>query len=51
MPLHVAVPYIAFLIAVTFIVAKISYDYFESRILALKIYFKPRFAARKPVLR
>ncbi len=47
MPLHLALPYIAFLIAVTFLVAKISYDYFESRILALKVYFKPRYAPVK----
>ncbi len=45
MPLHLALPYILFLIAVTFLVAKISYDYFESRILALKVHFKPRFEA------
>ena len=35
---------IAFLITVTFLVAKISYDLFESKILALKIYFRPRYA-------
>ena len=34
-----------FLIAVTFVVAKISYDLFESKILALKIHFKPRYEA------
>ena len=44
MPLRWALPYIAFLIAVTFLVAKISYDLFESKILALKIYFRPRYA-------
>ena len=42
-PLGYALLYIAFLIAVTFLVAKLSYDYFESKILALKIYFKPRY--------
>lgn len=44
MPLGWALPYIGFLIAVTFLVAKISYDLFESRILALKVHFRPRFA-------
>jgi peptidoglycan/LPS O-acetylase OafA/YrhL len=44
MPLRWALPYIGFLIAVTFLVAKISYDLFESRILALKIHFRPRYA-------
>jgi peptidoglycan/LPS O-acetylase OafA/YrhL len=42
MPLRWALPYIGFLIAVTFLVAKISYDFFESKILALKVYFRPR---------
>ncbi len=51
LPLHLGLPYVGLLIAITFLVSKISYDYFESRILALKIYFKPRFAAQKPVLR
>lgn len=45
MPLALALLYIALLFAVTFLVAKISYDCFESRILALKIHFRPRFAA------
>jgi peptidoglycan/LPS O-acetylase OafA/YrhL len=44
MPLRWALLYIGFLIAVTFLVAKISYDLFESKILALKIYFRPRYA-------
>lgn len=44
MPLRWALVYIGFLIAVTFVVAKISYDLFESKILALKVHFKPRFA-------
>ena len=47
LPLPLALLYIAALIAFTFLVAKISYDYFESRILALKIHFKPRFASVK----
>lgn len=45
MPLRYSLPYIAFLVAVTFVVAKISYDFFESKVLALKIYFKPRTRA------
>jgi peptidoglycan/LPS O-acetylase OafA/YrhL len=44
LPLGWALLYIGLLIAVTFVVAKISYDLFESKILALKIHFKPRFA-------
>lgn len=44
MPLRWALPYIAFLIAVTFLMAKISYDLFESKILALKVHFRPRYA-------
>ena len=43
MPLRWALPYIAFLIAVTFLMAKISYDLFESKILALKVHFRPRY--------
>ena len=42
LPLRWALPYIAFLIALTFLIAKISYDYFESKILALKVHFRPR---------
>ena len=45
LPLRWALLYIGFLIAVTFVVAKISYDLFESKILALKIHFKPRYEA------
>jgi peptidoglycan/LPS O-acetylase OafA/YrhL len=44
MPLGWALLYIGFLIAVTFVVAKISYDLFESRILALKVHFRPQFS-------
>jgi peptidoglycan/LPS O-acetylase OafA/YrhL len=44
LPLRWALLYIGFLIAVTFVVAKISYDLFESKILALKIHFRPRYA-------
>lgn len=44
LPLQWALLYIAFLMVVTFLVAKVSYDLFESKILALKIYFKPRYA-------
>jgi peptidoglycan/LPS O-acetylase OafA/YrhL len=44
MPLRWALLYIGFLIAVTFLVAKISYDLFESKILALKVHFRPRLA-------
>lgn len=46
MPLYSALLYIAFLIGITFLVAKLSYDYFESKILGLKIYFKPKYSAR-----
>ena len=46
MPLRFALVYIAGLIGVTFLVAKLSYDYFESRILALKKYCKPKYGAR-----
>ncbi len=42
LPLRWALPYIALLIAVTFLVAKFSYDLFESKILALKVHFRPR---------
>ena len=45
LPLRWALLYIGFLIAVTFVVSKISYDFFESKILALKIHFRPRFGA------
>ena len=45
MLLHNALLYIAFLIGITFLVAKLSYDYFESKILGLKIYFKPKYSA------
>jgi peptidoglycan/LPS O-acetylase OafA/YrhL len=44
MPLGWALLYIGSLIAVTFLVAKISYDLFESKVLALKSHFRPRFA-------
>ena len=47
LPLRWALPYIAFLIAVTFLAAKISYDLFESKILALKVHFKPRYGAEE----
>jgi peptidoglycan/LPS O-acetylase OafA/YrhL len=47
MPLRWALLYIGFLIAVTFLVAKISYDLFESKILALKVHFKPRYGAEE----
>ena len=43
-PLHLVVPYIAFMIGCSFLVAKVSYDLFESKILALKVHFKPKFA-------
>ncbi|MGC1870141.1 MAG: acyltransferase [Acidobacteriaceae bacterium] len=49
MPLQWALLYIGFLIAVTFLVAKISYDLFESKILALKVHFRPRYAKRPEV--
>lgn len=42
-PIHLALPYVALMIACSFLVAKISYDLFESKILALKVYFKPTF--------
>lgn len=44
LPLRWALLYIAFLVVATFLIAKISYDLFESKILALKVHFKPRFA-------
>jgi peptidoglycan/LPS O-acetylase OafA/YrhL len=44
LPLRWALPYIGFLMAVTFLVAKASYDLFESKILALKRYFRPRYS-------
>ena len=47
MPLHFAVIYIAALIGSTFLIAKVSYDSFESRILAFKIHFKPRYEPRE----
>jgi peptidoglycan/LPS O-acetylase OafA/YrhL len=49
MPLRWALLYIGFLIAVTFLVAKISYDLFESKILGLKIHFRPRYATSAQV--
>jgi peptidoglycan/LPS O-acetylase OafA/YrhL len=50
LPLPIALSYIAVLVGITFLVSKISYDQFESRILALKVHFKPRFANRKTSL-
>ncbi|HWF67785.1 MAG TPA: acyltransferase [Acidobacteriaceae bacterium] len=50
LPLHLALPYMCLLFAITFLVAKISYDYFESKILALKIHFRPRFSSASRVL-
>lgn len=44
LPLGWALLYVAALIGITFVVAKLSYDCFESKILAFKIYFKPRFS-------
>jgi peptidoglycan/LPS O-acetylase OafA/YrhL len=41
LPTKYALPYIAVLIAVTFVMAKLSFDLFESRILQFKRYFKP----------
>lgn len=48
LPLRIefALPFVAFLMALSFLTAKISYDCFESKILGLKIYFKPRYARR-----
>ena len=43
MPLRFALPYVALLMGISFLVAKVSYDYFESRILALKVHFRPRY--------
>jgi peptidoglycan/LPS O-acetylase OafA/YrhL len=45
LPLRWALPYIAVLVGITFLIAKVSYDYFESKILALKIHFRPRYRA------
>lgn len=44
LPLHLAPLYIFLLFALTFVVAKLSYDLVESRILSLKRYFTPRYA-------
>lgn len=44
LPLPFALLYLLLLIGITFLVAKISYDHFESRLLALKVYFKPQFS-------
>ena len=41
--LTLALPMIVLLMALSFLVAKISYDHFESGILGLKVYFKPRY--------
>ncbi|MGH9615513.1 MAG: acyltransferase family protein [Acidobacteriaceae bacterium] len=43
LPLPLALVYIGGLIAITFLIAKLSYDQFESRILALKSHFRPRY--------
>ena len=43
MPLRFALPYVSLLMGLSFLVAKVSYDYFESKILALKVHFKPRY--------
>ena len=43
MPLRFAVFYLLGLFCATFLIAKLSYDYFESRILALKRFFEPRY--------
>jgi peptidoglycan/LPS O-acetylase OafA/YrhL len=45
LPLGWALMYIATLVGITFMVAKVSYDYFESRILALKSRFRPRYTS------
>ncbi|MHB1937284.1 MAG: acyltransferase family protein [Acidobacteriaceae bacterium] len=45
LPLRWALPYIATLVGTTFLIAKYSYDCFESKILALKVHFRPRTAA------
>ena len=49
LPLGWALAYIAALVGITFLVAKASYDWFESRILALKSHFQPRFAETRIV--
>lgn len=48
MPLPLALLYIVALIGITFVIAKISYDFFESPILALKAHFRPKFATTEP---
>jgi len=47
MPVHWAVLWIAGLFGITFLVAKVSYDLFESKILALKVHFAPRYGTQK----
>lgn len=42
--LTLALPMIVLLMALSFLVAKVSYDHFESRILSLKVHFKPKYA-------
>lgn len=44
LPLHLGVFYVGMLIVLTFLVSKISYDYFESKILAWKSHFRPRYS-------
>ncbi|MHB8303122.1 MAG: acyltransferase family protein [Acidobacteriaceae bacterium] len=46
LPLHLGLPYVALLIVITFLVAKLSYDYFESKFLALKVHFQPRYSSK-----
>lgn len=41
--LTLVLPMIVLLMTFSFLAAKISYDHFESRILGLKVYFKPRY--------
>ncbi|HET9100292.1 MAG TPA: acyltransferase [Acidobacteriaceae bacterium] len=42
MPVRFAVPYITCLFCITFLIAKLSYDYFESNFLSLKVFFNVR---------
>jgi peptidoglycan/LPS O-acetylase OafA/YrhL len=44
LPLHLGLPYVFSLIVITFLFAKFSFDFFESRLLGLKRYFVPAFS-------
>ncbi|HEV2274953.1 MAG TPA: acyltransferase family protein, partial [Acidobacteriaceae bacterium] len=49
LPLVYALPYIAFLLAGTYLIAKLSFDLFESKALAWKKHFRPEAPAPRTI--